>query len=252
MPEFNYSDKQIEALFRGIWSGAINIYKLPKNLYKTTYNYLNEAFDPTIDRELLQHLRNNVYMFSGAKTFNQVRDMQALLTEDNVKLDYKTFRDRVKATYTNYNAGYLETEYVTAVTAGSNAITWRETWRDRKLFDRLRYVAINDANTSEICKRLDGTIAATTDPFWRIHTPPNHFNCRCHIEKLSVYDDDKVTPPGTMSDITAFTDKHMQPAFRFNSGITQTAFSKSHPYFQVPKKYIPWAKKNFGLAIPRD
>lgn len=250
MPDFNYSKSQIDALFKGIYSGVIDVYNLPKNLYKATYNYINEAFDGTIDKELLSNLRSNIYMFSAAKTFQQVRDMQSMLTDDNKTLDYRTFRDRVKQTYTTYNEAYLETEYVTAMTAGHNAVNYRSAYKDRKLFTQLKYVAIEDRYTSEICRRLDGTIANTDDKFWHIHTPPSHFNCRCHIEKISIYDEVIPNSPGQLSEIADYVGKRMQPAFKFNSGITETAFPKSHPYFQVPKKYTPWAKKNFGLQIP--
>jgi hypothetical protein len=32
--------------------------------------------------------------------------------------------------------------------------------------------------------------------------------------------------------------------------MTGEAFSKEHPYFDVPDKYKKFAKKNFGLPIP--
>jgi hypothetical protein len=34
-----------------------------------------------------------------------------------------------------------------------------------------------DANTSDICRPLDGITRPVDDPFWNVHAPLNHFNC---------------------------------------------------------------------------
>ena len=188
MPKLLYTEKQIESLFKGIFAGVINLYNLPKNLYKQTAKVLNGGVEigfGEVDNDLLKELKNNIYMFSAAKTFTQVQEMQSFLYKDNEKLEYKVFRDRVRATYDKYNEAYLETEYVTALTSGHNAVNFREALNDKKTFPQLRYVAIEDSHTSEICLRLDGTIANTDDKFWHTHSPPNHFNCRCHLERLT-------------------------------------------------------------------
>lgn len=252
MPKIEYTEKQIESLFKGIYSGAIDLFTLPKNLYKSTYKLFNSGLDPVFgdeDPQLLSHLKNNIYMFSAAKTFQQVKDMQSMLIADNKALDFKTFKDRVSVTFDTYNKAYLETEYVTAVTSANNALNFKEALSDKKLFPQLKYVAIEDSHTSEICRRLDGTIADTTDKFWHTHSPPNHFNCRCHLEKIDRYSEEPNTKnlDKLSSEATLLT----QPTFRNNSGIDQKIFTKEHPYFNVPKKYIPWAKQNFGLEIPK-
>jgi len=35
-----------------------------------------------------------------------------------------------------------------------------------------------------------------------------------------------------------------------NPGTSKEVFDKSHPYFDVPKKYKKFAKTNFGMPIP--
>lgn len=254
MPKILYTKEQIESLFKGIYSGVIDLYNLPKNLYAQTSKVLNSAVEigfGEVDNALLKELKNNIYMFSAAKTFQQVKDMQSMLYDGNKKLEYKVFRDRVKSTYRNYNEAYLESEYVTALTSANNALNYREAIADKKLFTQLRYVAINDSHTSEICKRLDGTIANTEDKIWHTCSPPNHFNCRCHLEKIDKYEDVKPDSANKLSEVKDFAESKMQPVFKNNSGITNKIFDKKHPYFSVPKKYNSLAKRNFDLKIPK-
>lgn len=253
MPNIEYTEKQINDLFKGIYSGVINVYNLPKKLYKATAEVLNSGVEiefKKVDRYLLKEIKNNIYMFSAAKTFTQVKEMQSMLTDGNKTLDFKTFKDRVKGTYTTYNEAYLESEYITAITSAHNAINFREALEDKKLFTQLRYTAIMDQHTSEVCKMLNGTIANTDDKFWHSNSPPKHFRCRCHLEKISKYDEVKPYSKERLAEVSKFSDENTQPVFKTNSGITKKIFDKSHPYFNVPKKYKSWAKKNFGLEIP--
>jgi hypothetical protein len=81
------NDNEIEALLNGIWDKKFNTDNLPEDLYLRTAEYLEKGLykgygkelDATMyytpDNELLSELRTNVYIFSGAKTYQQVKDM---------------------------------------------------------------------------------------------------------------------------------------------------------------------------------
>jgi len=47
--------------------------------------------------------------------------------------------------------------------------------RDRPFW---RYSATIDQRTTEICRRIHGTVLPADDPWWRTHIPPLHFKCR--------------------------------------------------------------------------
>lgn len=50
----------------------------------------------------------------------------------------------------------------------------------------LRFDAVGDARTSEICEQLDGTVLPADDPFWHTHTPPLHHQCRSILTPLTL------------------------------------------------------------------
>jgi len=252
MPKIEYTDEQIQQLIDGIFNRTINAHQLPKGLYEATANVLNdglnEGFYGSPDKVLLNELRDNIYMFSGAKTFQQVQHISSLLYKSN--LDYREFKKEALSVYKTYNEAYLESEYVTALTSGTTAKSYNEAINSNGLFNRFKYTAIIDSHTSEICRRLNGIILPVEDKFWNTNTPPNHFNCRCFIEKLDKYDEEPSTNGNKANAVNVYAKEHRQPVFNMNPAIDEVVFKKDHPYFTVPKQYKDLAKKNFNLKIP--
>lgn len=265
MPKIEYTDEQIQQLIDGIFNRVVGVHNLPRGLYKATVDVLKgglyEGFGGqlsdfdfgTPDYKLLDELRDNVYMFSGAKTFQQVQHISSLLYKDKL-LDYKVFKEDALRVYKTYNEAYLESEYVTALTSGTNAINYKDAINSKGLFTRFKYTAIIDSHTSEICRRLNGIILPVEDKFWHTNTPPNHFNCRCFIEKLDKYDEENNSPNYEVKDANEYAQKNRQPVFNMNPATDKVVFREKgkdkHPYFIVPKQYKDLAKKNFNLPIP--
>jgi SPP1 gp7 family putative phage head morphogenesis protein len=55
----------------------------------------------------------------------------------------------------------------------------------RKARPYLRFDAVGDSRTSEICEALDGKVLPADDSFWRTHSPPLHPNCRSIVTPLT-------------------------------------------------------------------
>lgn len=49
----------------------------------------------------------------------------------------------------------------------------------------LRFDAVMDSRTSDLCDGLDGTVRPADDPFWHTHSPPLHFQCRSILTPLT-------------------------------------------------------------------
>ena len=210
---FKFSDKLVKALFRGIYMGNITPRKLPAPLYFAIADYLKKAvyegygtditnlkrnLDAKIktgfiekDLELLQEMRTNIYLFSAAKTYQQVRQMSsALISDEGTIVPFKQFRQKAEQTYDLFNKTWLQTEYDTAIGQAQAARKWQDIEKQADVLPLLEYVAVLDSKTSEICRPLDGIIAPVGDPIWKRVAPLNHFNCRCMPKQL---DEGKVT-----------------------------------------------------------
>lgn len=257
---FNFNKENVEALFKGVYDGEITEHDLPEDLYYAIAEYLKEGlydgFGGTlddfegVDLELLQELRENVYMFSGAKTYQQVLDMRDLLTGDEGVSSYQEFKQAALDIYGTYNDAWLKAEYDTAIGNGQNAYKWNQIEQNKATMPYLRYNGQEDDNECEICAPLNGLTAPVDDPVWDTIYPENHFRCRCTVDQIDQYEDVKLTPDGEKNDLVDTVSDRMSDVFKMNAGKDRIIFSDEHPYFDVAKGDRGFASDNFDLPIP--
>ena len=189
----DYSEEQIEKLIAGIYAGEITLQSLPVDLYEAIAKVLNNGVKEGMlnvkfgkaSKALKAELTENIYIFSGGKTFQQVREMQKyLLGADGYITPYNEFKKIALVIFEKYNKTWLETEYITAVGQAMNAVKWKDIERFKNIFPYIRYDAVMDAHTSEQCKLLNGTTLKVEDKFWDTHSPLQHFRCRCILTQL--------------------------------------------------------------------
>jgi len=251
----NFTQQQIDALIEGVYDGTITTRDLPVNLYNAISQKLLSALgsvEGSPSKSLLNELKENIYMFSGAKVYQQIQDISLLGQNDNIK-SFKNFRDEALAIYNQYNKNWLETEYSTAIGQAQSAVRWEQIEAQKSELPYLQYSAVIDKNTSDICKPLDGVCLPVSDKFWNINTPLNHFNCRCTVIQFDKTDATQVgiTSKENADKATAEISKLRHPLFEGNSGKDRLIYNKEHPYFDVPKADREFAKENFGLPIPQ-
>tara|TARA_R110000782_G_scaffold199167_1_gene288216 strand:- start:71 stop:826 length:756 start_codon:yes stop_codon:yes gene_type:complete len=246
------SDKEINEIILDIFKGVITVEQLPVNLYLAIADKLLSAFDNiegVPSDALLKELSENIYIFSGAKVYQQINDISLLSEQGGIK-SYSDFRDEALKIYDQYN-GWLETEYNTAIANAQQAVRWEQIEDQKKTLPFLKYSAVMDDNTSEICVALDGICLSVEDPFWNTNSPTNHWNCRCLIEQLDAEDAaSQITPQSEANKVSEDLNDKRQPMFNNNPGKDKEIFSKESPYFSnVPKDL---AKVNFNLPIPDE
>lgn len=260
-----------DKILYGIYAGQNTVEKLNKELYLTTADELKKAvykgyqgtlsdfvFDSP-DYETLKALRENIYMFSAAKTFQQTNEMSdALVGEDGKILSFSEFKEAAGEIFDTYNKDWLEAEYNTSIASARSAAKWNDIEKNKSTRPYLRYSAVDEA-ACEICAPLDDITLPIDDPFWDDNVVPQHFNCECVIEQL---DEDDLEEVGGLSDedeVKEAVDKSSEtknPLFDFNPGKDKVVFQDSgenkHPYFEVPEKYRELAANNFNLPISEE
>ena len=82
-----FSDEKLSQLLQDIFDGIVDVFSLPDALFIATadklltglftgYGGALDDFDPTSEQfRLLKELERNLFVFSGAKTFQQVNAM---------------------------------------------------------------------------------------------------------------------------------------------------------------------------------
>ena len=250
-----YSNKQIDKLISGIYDGEITVGDMPESLYYAIADYLKkslyEGFGGSLidfdgkPLELLTELRENIYLFSGAKTYQTVKAMESMLTEDGEKRSFKDFKEFARNEYDLFNVTWARTEYDTAIGQGQNAYLWTKIQADKDVLPLLQYTAVIDANTSDICAPLNGIVKPVDDPFWDVFMPLNHHNCRCSVLQLSEGEISK-----DIKEETKQVAENMNDVFKNNVGKDGFVFPPDHPYFDVAPEDKKLAKENFGFDIP--
>lgn len=260
MPDkFTYTEAELQELLDGIMAGTISEYAIPEKLYLKIADYLKSGlysgFGGTladfsgVDLELLTELRENIYMFSAAKSYQELKEIGSLMFDESGNLrSNREFNKLAAQTFETWNESWGLTERNTAEGQAQMASKWNEIERNKDLLPILIYDARGDACV--ICKPLDGLTAPVNDPIWRTKSPLNHFNCFCALTQHEE-GESKLTPEKEVRRIDKEVDAMMDNIFKMNPGIDRYVFSPDHPYFQVEPKDRDYAKRNFDLPIPK-
>lgn len=197
----------------------------------------------TPDWEMLSKLTQNVFQFSSAKCYQELRDITNALRDENGMLrEFAEFRDAVGGIDEKYNRTWLETEYNTAIASATTAARWTEFQREKHWFPMLEYQTVGDDKVRKDHAALNGVKKHADDDFWKIYYPPNGWNCRCEAIQCPDAEapetpDERITPPA------------VQRMFQTNLAETGLIFPKGHPYYKgCPRKVLIQSMK----CLPAD
>lgn len=206
-------------------------------LINETYNILrgavNVGLNEEVDPNFKEALENNVFMFSGFKTHQELEEVNALLRDGNGNIrPFDQFKLDVLNISEKYNVNYLQAEYNMAVQSAQMASKWQD-FEAHKNFVNLQYRTAGDDRVRAEHQALDGTTLPVEDAFWKEYMPPLGWNCRCTVVEVlkdsePVSNSEQAIKAGEMA-----TSKPAQKIFRFNPGITKQVFPPKHPYYKV-------------------
>ena len=197
------------------------------------------------DWETLGKITENVYSFSAAKNYHELRDMTDALRDGDRIRSFEEFRQAVEDIDAKYNGNWLRTEYNQAMAASQCGARWNEFKRNAKAMPMLQYQAVMDSNTREDHAKLNGVRKRVDDPFWDIYMPPNGWGCRCEVIQL----------PSSAAKETP-SEKIIPPAvpkmFQVNFGKCGIVFPQGHAYFKrLPKEYEYKLKESSRAEVRR-
>lgn len=196
------------------------------------------------DYNLLHSLEKNVWQFSSAKTYNQLKQMsEALYKPDGSLRSFDEFRIQTTI-ITGKHLRHLKAEYNTAVASAQMAAKWKTIQEQKDTYPLLQFEAVEDERTTAICLDLHEVIRPVDDPFWLQYYPPNHYNCRSTVRQLRKGD---ITP----------TSEIIYPVipdiFKVNLGERGLAFPEDHAYFtDTPPEVLSAARKHHPYNMQFD
>lgn len=128
-----FTDEEIERIIQGIYFGFIRVdsldleafLKVARKLFDGVQigygkTFFESAYNTT-DYVMLKALQENVYVFSAAKQYQQIRETSKLLTTGKIVTPYNVFQKGAKEIFTEFNSNWLRTEYNSAISQASTA-----------------------------------------------------------------------------------------------------------------------------------
>lgn len=100
---------------------------------------------------------------------------------------YANVSESLSASWGGEIPGRIEVIFRTNVQFAYAAGRWQHNSSEevRATHSFLRFVAVLDDRTTDICSELHGTTLPADDPFWDDHQPPLHHNCRSDIQAIT-------------------------------------------------------------------
>jgi len=185
--------KEAERIAKGIFDGTITSGEIDPKLTSLVAEKLRDAVIegfgkdlPAIDYETpdfakLANLERNVYQFSAAKDFQQLKSMTLALMDGDRIRTFTEFRNEALKISDVYVGPWLRTEYDTAIASAQMAAKWQRFYADKKTLPLLQYRTVGDERVRPSHEELDNVIRNIDDPFWDMYFPPNGWNCRCDV-----------------------------------------------------------------------
>lgn len=255
-----FSDEDYDRIIYEIYAGALSTRNLDVHSYLKVARKLTDGvfqgYGKSLegmlinapDYRMLKALKESVYVFSGAKTYQQTRAISEkltnLLTTGDEVTSLEDFKQQSKKILIDYNEAYLTTEYNAAIGQAQSVSKWNVFEEEKSLFPLLKYQTAGDQRVRPTHADLDNVVRPVGDKFWDKFAPLNGWNCRCLLVQTD-YQDSSVTP------LRSIKDPHDVPdIFRFNPAKERVVFSPKHPYFDVADKDKDFAKMNFNLPLP--
>lgn len=263
------ADSLIEPYLEGIYSGEYGEEVLEKvyfhnarvllDGYEKGYGKRFFSSDWTVkDNNLLTRVQNNIFAFSGAKSYAEMKELRDAVYENGNRLSFADYKRRARKINVAYNENYLEAERQVVIASGTQGSRWLDIEETADEYPYLEYVTANDEHVREEHRRLHGIILPVSDPFWNNYYPPNGWRCRCSTRKRTEREyagsrNREALPDSEQAQKIA--GKVVAKPFRHNVGTTEVFDRDGHPYFKAnagAREMQLSAVKNYGMKPVKE
>lgn len=228
-----------------------------RRLIEETAVYLSKGIERGIVEEqpseaMVSSLRESAGVFSGFKTFHEMKEAAGLLLDEKGGLKpFEQFSNDVQKINDVYNRHYLKTEYNFTVQSAQMAARWEDQQDDGEGRYLLQYRTAGDKKVRKAHQELEGITLPASDPFWDKYYPPNGFNCRCTVQKVRAAKYPATDGKEAMKAGDKATEGKYAEMFRFNPGKQRAAYPAYNSY--TVKKCATCKKNGLKLAkIPSN
>lgn len=159
-------------------------------------------------------------MLADAARFAKHR--QAQFERDMAAAPTPTDKALTEARY----AEYLLTEKQAIFANAAAAERWMGFAENADLYPNLEYRTVGDSDVRSSHAKLDGIVLPYDDPFWKGHTPPLDWGCRCELIQTDI----PVRKPEGYADVLPGR------GFDFNPGTDQKIFDDKAGYYSSVSK----------------
>jgi SPP1 gp7 family putative phage head morphogenesis protein len=207
-----------------------------KPLITETYKVLKQAINTGITTKvpdaMLAKLHDDVFVFSGMKTYTQLKEASLLLTDEKGQIKpYNRFEQDIAKIDATYNKNYLQAEHQTAIATAQSAAQYHDFMQDADRYN-LQIRTAGDDKVRASHAALNGITLPADDIFWDTHWTPFDWRCRCRIIQVL-----KSKYTITESSIAySEGEKAIPEMFRYNPGKQQIIFPPKHPYYATSKQ----------------
>lgn len=197
---------------------------------------LRQADAPTAaweqpDDDFIAKLQENVWQFSHAKSYQQIKALSQAMVADGKVVPFKEFKEIAGRINNEFATPYLKLEYDSAIAGGQMAARWKQFKEEEEEFPNITYQTAGDGNVRPSHQALDNVTLPLSDSFWQAHYPPNGWGCRCDVIQSTgrkITDRAKVVPPDDTPKM-----------FQVNLGQRGLIFPEGSSYYQhVPGELL--------------
>lgn len=234
--DFSRWDAIIDRIAKDLHQGKLKPEDLDSDAINATYSELNQAgrkgygkdwvsFPGDGKGDLPNELKKNLYMFSGAKTYSMLEQLNGFLYDQSGRLrPYNEFEVLARKLNRQYNRNWLQAEWQTARTAAQMAQKWERLQETKDLFPNLEFRTVGDDRVRDAHRELHGIIKPIDDEFWSKYYPPLDWRCRCDAVPTAA--DPKGEVPKDMP----------EPNFKGNVAKDEEIFTQKHNFFKLLNK----------------